>query len=78
MNITETDIHRRKEWLEFTDLDVKHLTELNTIAQGYADELIKSLNDHFRKFGESSEIFDNPEVLRRVKVLQKEYFLRLM
>jgi len=77
MHINENDIERRKEWLEFTEKDVKHLAELNSIAQGYADELIKSLNEHFKKFNESSQIFDNPEVLKRVKVLQKEYFLRL-
>src|SRR5580692_2498371 len=77
MNINEKDIERRKEWLEFTEKDVKHLAELDNIAKGYADELIKSLNDHFKKFNESSQIFDNPEVLKRVKILQKEYFLRL-
>jgi rsbT co-antagonist protein RsbR len=77
MNINEQDIERRKEWLEFTKKDVAHLAELNSIAQGYADELIKSLNAHFQKFDESSAIFDNPEVLNRVKILQKEYFLRL-
>jgi rsbT co-antagonist protein RsbR len=77
MNINEKDIERRKEWLEFTEKDVKHLAELDSIAKGYADELIKSLNNHFKKFNESSQIFDNPEVLKRVKVLQKEYFLRL-
>jgi rsbT co-antagonist protein RsbR len=77
MDINEQDIVRRKEWLEFTKKDVAHLTELNNIAQGYADELIKSLNAHFKKFDESSQIFDNPEVLKRVKILQKEYFLRL-
>ena len=77
MNITGPDILRRKEWLEFTEDDVRNLGELNDIAQGYADELIKLLNNHFKKFGESSEIFDNPDVLNRVKILQKEYFLRL-
>lgn len=77
MNINDKDILRRKEWLEFTEMDVEHLTELNSIAQGYADELIKLLNDHFKKFDESSQIFDNPDVLKRVKILQKEYFLRL-
>lgn len=77
MDINDQDIERRKEWLEFTENDVKHLTELNDIATGYADELIASLNKHFKKFDESSQIFDNPAVLERVKVLQKEYFLRL-
>ena len=77
MNINEEDIARRKEWLEFTEKDVSHLEELNSIAEGYAEELIRLLNAHFKKFDESSQIFDNPEVLQRVKVLQKEYFLRL-
>jgi rsbT co-antagonist protein RsbR len=77
MRINETDISRRKEWLEFTEKDVKHLSELNNISKGYADELVKSLNEQFKKFSESSQIFDNPEVLKRVKILQKEYFLRL-
>jgi rsbT co-antagonist protein RsbR len=77
MGINEKDIARRKEWLEFTKKDVLHLEELNSIAEGYAEELIRLLNAHFKKFDESSQIFDNPEVLQRVKVLQKEYFLRL-
>ncbi len=77
MNINEQDIERRKEWLEFTKNDVAHLAELNPIAQGYSAELIKSLNAHFKKFEESSQIFENPEVLKRVKILQKEYFLGL-
>lgn len=77
MDINEKDIARRKEWLEFTQNDVDHLIELNKIAEGYASELIKTLNKHFIKFEESSSIFDNPQVLERVKVLQKEYFLRL-
>ncbi len=77
MGINEKDIERRKEWLEFTKKDVSHLEELNSIAEGYAEELIRLLNAHFKKFDESSQIFENPEVLRRVKVLQKEYFLRL-
>lgn len=77
MNINDQDIIRRKEWLNFTDTDIEHLAELDTIAKGYADELILSLNAHFKKFAESSQIFDNQEVLDRVKVLQKEYFLRL-
>ncbi|MBA2649487.1 MAG: STAS domain-containing protein [Legionella sp.] len=77
MDINEADIERLKEWLEFTNKDVEHLEELDEIAKGYADELIQSLNEHFKKFDESSQIFDNPEVLKRVKILQKEYFLRL-
>ncbi|MBA2709837.1 MAG: STAS domain-containing protein [Tatlockia sp.] len=77
MDINENDIARRKEWLEFTKKDVSHLEELNNIAEGYAEELIRLLNAHFKKFDESSQIFDNPEVLQRVKILQKEYFLRL-
>jgi rsbT co-antagonist protein RsbR len=77
MGLDEAEILHRKEWLQFNKEDEARLTELNDMAQGYADEVIESLYDHFLSFEETKKFFEDPNVLKRVKNLQKEYFLRL-
>ncbi|TAK75107.1 MAG: transcriptional regulator, partial [Gammaproteobacteria bacterium] len=77
MGIDEGEITRRKEWLKFTDEDTERLTALNNIAQGYMNDVIESLYEHFLEFEETRKFFEDPEVLNHVKTLQKEYFMRL-
>jgi rsbT co-antagonist protein RsbR len=77
MGIDKQEIERRKEWLEFTSEDEQYLTEINEIVNSSAEKVMKGLNLHFMKFNEFKEILQNPEILNRIKILQKEYFLRL-
>ncbi len=77
MKLDEEEILHRKAWLEFEEPDVNRLLELNDMAQGYATEVIESLYDHFLKFDDTKKFFEDPQVLNRVKNLQKKYFLRL-
>lgn len=77
MEITERDVVRRKEFLEFREEDAETLRKLNEIAQKYADPVIEDLYRHFHSFEETKAFFHDPKVLERVKRLQKEYFLRL-
>lgn len=77
MNIDEKEIQTRKDWLNFTQADVDTLLMLNDTAKGYANQVIDSLYEHFMSFEESKNFFIDPEVLKRVKEAQKEYFLRL-
>ncbi len=77
MSLDENEIQHRKDWLQFDQSDEARLTELNEMAQGYADEVIESLYEHFLKFEDTQRFFEDPNILKRVKNLQKQYFLRL-
>src|SRR6266508_1477053 len=77
MEMSEEEVNRRKEFLEFGDEDVEALKSLNNVAQRYADPVIEDLYRHFLSFEETRAFFRDPKVLERVKRLQKEYFLRL-
>lgn len=77
MQITEENVNRRKEFLEFRKEDADALRSLNEVAGKYADPVIEDLYRHFLSFDETQAFFRDPKVLERVKQLQKEYFLRL-
>lgn len=75
--LTEQELLRRKDFLEFRDDDVANLTRINSLAQRYADSVIEDFYRHLLSFQETRSFFQDPEVLRRVKNAQQEYFLRL-
>jgi rsbT co-antagonist protein RsbR len=77
MTVTETEIERRKAFLEFRTEDAEALKELKEIGEKYAEPVIEALYTHFLAFEETKAFFQDPAVLERVKRLQKEYFLRL-
>ena len=77
LEINERDVARRKEFLEFREEDAATLRKLNEIAQKYADPVIEDLYRHFLSHEETQAFFRDPQVLERVKRMQKEYFLRL-
>jgi rsbT co-antagonist protein RsbR len=75
--IDEQEVARRKAFLELRDDDVALLKGLNEIAQKYADPVIEEFYRHLLSFDETKAFFRDPQVLDRVKRLQKDYFLRL-
>lgn len=77
LGLNEKEIAHRKAWLEFSERDEQELVDLNKIAAGYADEMIDSLYEHFLKFDDTKKFFHDENILKRVKNLQKEYFMRL-
>lgn len=77
MEVSEDEVRRRKEFLEFGEEDVEALRALNDIARKYVDPVIEDLYEHILSFEETKSFFEDPKVLERVKRLQKEYFLRL-
>lgn len=77
MDLTEREVARRKDFLEFRDADVEALRTINPIAQKYADDIIEDLYRHFLAFDETRSFFKDPATLVRVKAMQKEYFLQL-
>ena len=76
-DITEQELVRRKDFLEFREEDVGNLASINDLAQQYADSVIDEFYKHLLSFDETRTFFQDPEVLQRVKNSQQEYFLRL-
>src|SRR5579875_209141 len=70
-------VAQRKAFLEFGADDVRRLAALAPRAAAYADEVIDALYTHFLNFAETREFLRDPARLKRLKVLQKRYFLRL-
>jgi rsbT co-antagonist protein RsbR len=77
MNISEQEIERRKQFLQFGPEDEERLRKLGPVAENYADTVIEAFYRHLLSFDEAKAFFTNPELLARVKARQKAYFLRL-
>jgi rsbT co-antagonist protein RsbR len=77
LEIDDQEVARRKEFLEFSEEDARTLQGLREIARKYADPVIEDFYRHILSFEETKSYFRDPDVLERVKRLQKEYFLRL-
>jgi rsbT co-antagonist protein RsbR len=75
--ISEQELVRRKDFLEFRDDDLANLTSINDVAPRYADAVIEDFYKHLLSFEETSVFFRDPQVLERVKRAQQQYFLRL-
>ena len=76
-DVTEQELLRRKDFLEFRDEDVANLIGINDLAQRYAESVIEDFYKHLLSFEETKVFFRDPEVLERVKNAQQQYFLRL-
>jgi rsbT co-antagonist protein RsbR len=75
--VTMTEWEQRKKFIGFTAEDVQLLQELNPIAHVYVDEVVESLYRQFLSFAETRAFFPDEATLRRVKALQRAYFLQL-
>jgi PAS domain S-box-containing protein len=76
-DLTEQELVKRKDFLEFRNEDVANLVGINDLAQHYAESVIEDFYKHLLSYDETKVFFRDPEVLRRVKNAQQQYFLRL-
>ena len=76
-DVTEQELLKRKDFLEFRKEDVANLVGINDLAQHYAESVIEDFYKHLLSFQETQVFFRDPEVLKRVKNAQQQYFLRL-
>src|SRR5258708_6145601 len=77
MGMTDAEIAQRKEWLKFTEEDVECVLKVSDFTRRIQDEVINELYAHLLSFEETRQFFKDPQLLERVKALQKEYFIRL-
>jgi len=76
-SISSEEARRRKDFLEFTDNDVAVLESVNGVATQYADSMIEDFYRHLMAFEETRAFFSDPALLKHVKSMQKNYFMRL-
>lgn len=77
MNISDQELARRKQVLEFGPEDEERLRRLAEVSREYADEVIEAFYRHLLSFEEMKAFFPDRELLNRVKAKQKAYFIRL-
>jgi methyl-accepting chemotaxis protein len=71
-------LQERKDFLQFTGEDAEELRSLKPYLEKHADRMIDALYDHLVKFSDTSRLLPNEQVIRRLKAVQKEYFLGLL
>ena len=77
MNISDQELARRKQILEFGPEDEERLQKLSKVSEEYAQEVIEAFYRHLLSFEEMKAFFPDNELLNRVKAKQKAYFIRL-
>jgi rsbT co-antagonist protein RsbR len=77
IGISEQELSFRKQFLEFGAEDIKRLTGIGDLARRYADDVIEDFYRHLLSFENTRAYFGDPQLLERVKSMQKDYFLRL-
>ena len=60
-DITEQELMRRKDFLEFGDDDVANLTKINDLASQYAASVIEDFYKHLLSFEETRTFFRDPQ-----------------
>jgi rsbT co-antagonist protein RsbR len=77
LGFTETEIARRRAFLELGEDDIRELISIKKIAQEYADPVLEAFYKHLLSFDETRVFFQNPKLLEYVKQAQKVYFAGL-
>lgn len=75
--VAAADWESRKTFVGFTSDDAQLLRELNPIAEADADEVVEEFYRRFLSFPETRAFFADEALLRRVKAMQRQYFLGL-
>lgn len=75
--VSEAEWVQRKRFVGFGPADEKILRELHLLARSYADEVMDELYRRWLHMPELQRFFPNDTILRRVKALQRQYFISL-
>ncbi|GAA0528062.1 rsbT co-antagonist protein RsbR [Rhizomicrobium palustre] len=75
--MTDQELFRRKQFLQFDDGDEENLKSINELARRYAQSVIDDFYEHLLSFEDTATFFSDPATLEHVKNAQQQYFLRL-
>ncbi len=74
LGIDAQEIARRKEFLEFDEIDTRLLTELHARLQDVSRRFVDDFYAHLLKFDETRRFISDPPALERLKQSQAAYF----
>lgn len=78
MGVDRRDQEVRKEFVRFTEQDVRCLKELEVFARTYVDEIVEEFYANLLQFDEMKAIFRNTGVsVESLKATQRQYILEL-
>src|SRR5262245_8082854 len=77
LRLDERELQSRRAFFEITDDDLKHLAGLRSVAEQHVGEVVDRLYELFLGHAESRVFFPDDGTVRRVKQLQRDYFLGL-
>jgi signal transduction histidine kinase len=76
--LTPAEQETRRRFLELTEEDARVLAGLKPWLQGEVDAIVEAFYDHLLRFPPLADMLSNPEVIRRLKGLQRQYFIELI
>jgi len=71
------ELSSRRSFFQLTDEDLVRLRELRPFAERHMDDVVEDFYRHLLGHAEARRFFPDEETIRRVKRLQREYFLQL-
>ncbi|MFO0762701.1 MAG: protoglobin domain-containing protein [Byssovorax sp.] len=77
LKIDERELARRRAFFDLRDDDLARLAALRPFAERCTDEMVERFYDHLLAHEETRRFLPDDATVRRVKRLQREYFLDL-
>jgi rsbT co-antagonist protein RsbR len=77
LKIDERELRSRKAFFEITDADLARLAGLRWFAEKHTDEIVEAFYELIMSHPETRRFFTDEAMVKRVKRLQREYFLGL-
>lgn len=75
--ILEREVEDRRAFFQITDEDLARIAALRPHAEKHTERIVDAFYDLVLSFGWTRRLFRDRESIRRVKVMQRDYFLRL-
>lgn len=75
--IDDKELQRRRDFFEVTDDDLRRLAALRSFAERHSESIVEGLYELLLGHPDSRQFFADEVVIRRVKNLQRQYFLGL-
>jgi rsbT co-antagonist protein RsbR len=77
LRLDEAELSRRRAYFDITDADLARLASLRGFAENHTDEIVEEFYRHILEHADSRKFFPDEATVRRVKTLQRHYFLDL-
>jgi signal transduction histidine kinase/DNA-binding response OmpR family regulator len=78
IRLSEQERQTRKQYLDFTEYDVALLKELSGLFHQHIDDIVDKFYEHLTRLKETRAFFPTEEIVKRLKLAQKEYLQKIV